>query len=200
MKSFLISLLCLVTFSEVIAKDFVLVGVAGYGTRRPGNEWQPSGAHENLPYGNAYKRFELVHYAKKKELKAIISEFNCKDGKQQSDLGLIVMANSWGSGKGIKLTKMYKKACGRKADLFIMVDGFKKPLLPQGRKPVADKCYNFYQTKGIIHGKKIKTCVNYDLTDRRCPKGVGGIECHIRVEWTGTAYGADIINDYILRH
>ncbi len=109
------------------------------------------------------------------------------------------MANSWGSGKAIKLTKMYAKQCGRSADLFVMVDGFKKPFLPQGRTPIAKKCINYYQTKGIIRGKDIKGCKNYNLTDKLCPKGVGGIECHIKVEWAGTEKGASLIKRNYLR-
>lgn len=185
--------------TEAFAKDYVLVGVSGFGTRRAENAWQPSGAHENLPYAG-YKRFELVHYSKKSELQAVVDEFKCTYKKaSRPNLGLIIMANSWGSGKAIKLSKMFEKQCDETADLFVMVDGFKKPFLPQGRKPVAKRCINYYQTKGLIRGKSIKGCNNNDLTKKLCPKGVGGIECHIKVEWSGTARGSKIIKTEFLR-
>ncbi|EQC49796.1 hypothetical protein M901_2019 [Bacteriovorax sp. DB6_IX] len=183
--------------TQVLAKDFITVGVSGFGTRRAENYWQPSGAHDNLPTSGAYKSYKLVHYAKKKELQQIVDNFECSKGKKgRKDLGLIVMANSWGSYKAIKLTKMYKKACGEEIDLFIMVDGVKKPIAAQGIRPKAKKCVNFYQTRGVVRGKAIKGCENHDMT-KYCYDSDSGVQCHIRVEWSGTADGAQIIRDYI---
>jgi len=195
-KLILLSLTCIIA-TQTLAKQYITVGVSGFGTRRAENYWQPSGAHDNLPTNSAYKSYKLVHYAKKKELKEIINNFNCKKGsKGRKDLGLIVMANSWGSYKAIKLTKMYKKACGEEIDLFIMVDGVKKPLLAQGIRPKAKSCINFYQTRGMVRGKAIKGCENHDYT-KKCYKSDSAVQCHIRVEWAGTNTGRRIINQYI---
>jgi len=184
---------------SINAKEYVLVGISGFGTRDSNDVfWQPSGAHENLPYGS-YKRFELVHYSKKAALQNVIDVFQCHLKKEsRPDLGLIVIANSWGSRKALKLSEMFNRQCKDRTELFIMVDGYKKPFLPQNKKPVAKKCLNYYQTKGVVRGMSIKGCQNYDLTKKMCPPHVKGIECHINIEWEGTKRAKEMIEkDYL---
>jgi hypothetical protein len=194
----LLALLFLIS-SYTEAKDYVVVGISGFGTRRPENAWQPSGAHENLPdYGNIFARHELVHYAKKRELQEIIDYFNCKDGlKGRQDLGLLILVNSWGSGKAHKLAKMYNKQCGELVDSFYIVDGVSKPIGAFKREVPAKECRNYYQTKGLVRGTDIPGCENHDLTKQCDITGhSGGVECHIFVEWRGSK----VARDHMLRN
>lgn len=182
------------------AKDFVLVGISGFGTRRPENAWQPSGAHENLPsYGKIFARHELVHYAKKDELRDILNDFECRNGKQgRSDLGLIILANSWGSGTGHKLAKMYQKKCGQLVEAFYLVDGVAKPIGSFKRDIPAKTCINFYQRKGAVRGTAQNNCTNTNYTDECERKGYGAVQCHIYVEWLGTELAAKhMIRNYL---
>ncbi|MCF8060424.1 MAG: hypothetical protein K9K67_14070 [Bacteriovoracaceae bacterium] len=176
------------------AKDYVLVGVSGFGTRKPENAWQPSGAHENLPQsGRIFSRHELVHYAKTAELKDILEVFECRNGKQgNEDLGLIIMVNSWGSSKALTLAKMYQKDCGQKIDAFYMIDGVSKPIGPFKKEVPAKICRNYYQTKGLVRGTDQKNCENFNLTPRCDISGYEkGVDCHIYVEWRGSEMAAD---------
>lgn len=182
------------------AKDYVLVGVSGFGTRRPENAWQPSGAHENLPsYGKIFARHELVHYAKKKELAAILEDFDCKDGFQKrTDLGLIILANSWGSGKAHKLAKMYQKECGQLVEIFYLIDGVSKPIGSFKRDIPAKKCINYYQRKGAVRGTAQNNCSNTDYTDDCERLGYGAVQCHIYVEWKGSELAAKHMRKHYL--
>lgn len=176
---------------SIEAKEFVVVGVSGFGTRRPDNAWQPSGAHENLPYsGRIAARFELVHYAKTSELKEILKEFECEKGIKQDRKGMIILANSWGSGKAHKLAKMYQKECGEKVDAFYLIDGVSKPIGAFKRDIPAKVCKNYYQTKGAVRGTDQNNCENYNLT-KDCERyGYGAVQCHIHVEWEGSERAA----------
>ncbi len=181
---------------NTFAKDYVVVGVSGFGTRKPGHEWQPSGAHDLLPRtGKIYSRFELVHYAKTSELQSVIDEFDCEDGKQKkSNLGLIILANSWGSNNGYKLAKMYQKQCGQLTDVFYLVDGVAKPIGAFNKKIPAKQCFNAYQRKGAVRGNEIEGCVNYNFT-KTCEKyGYKGTQCHIMTEWDGCKQFANHMN------
>lgn len=183
------------------AKDYVLVGISGFGTRRPENAWQPSGAHENLPSrGKIFSRHELVHYAKTRELQSILDEFECSDGKKgRDDLGLILLVNSWGSGKGHKLAKMYQEQCGDKVDAFYLVDGVAKPIGAFKRDIAAKYCRNYYQTKGAVRGQAQDNCTNFDMT-RECDISgyEKGVDCHIFVEWRGSEDAAThMINTFL---
>lgn len=199
MPKLLFSLIISLFVTQATARNYILVGVSGFGTNNTTNS-QPSGAHDLLPdsaYGKISNTYKLIHFSPKKDLKEVINEFDCKNGKQEMDLGLIIMANSWGSSKGIKLSKMYKKSCSRGVDLFIMIDGVKKPIGAQGRRPKAKRCINYYQTIGLIRGKPIKGCKNHDLTKAACQNVKNGIECHIEVEWQGATNGSKEIKKFI---
>lgn len=202
MKSFLtlLALLFLISsYSE--AKDYVVVGISGFGTRRTENAWQPSGAHENLPHrGRIYARHELVHYAKTRELREILEVFECSDGKKgRDDLGLLLLVNSWGSGKAHKLAKMYQKQCGELVDAFYLIDGVAKPIGAFKRDIPAKVCRNYYQTKGMVRGTAQDNCQNFDLTPQCDISGYEkGVDCHIFVEWRGSEHAADhMLNNFL---
>ncbi len=202
MKNILIlSALLFLISAYTDAKDYVLVGVSGFGTRRPDNAWQPSGAHENLPrFGNIYARHELVHYAKTRELRAILEDFDCQDGVQRKrDLGLIIVANSWGSGEGHKLAKMYQKNCGQLVEAFYLVDGVAKPIGSFKRDIPAKTCFNYYQRKGAVRGTAQDNCANTDYTNQCESRGYGAVQCHIWVEWLGTELAAEHMMKNYLR-
>lgn len=175
-------------------KCFILVGVSGFGTNEEGNA-QPSGAHDNLPFEQEIAAtYKITHGAKNKRLDEVLAPFNCKEGKQgQSQLALIIMANSWGAGKATKLARRYQKQCGKVAELFVMVDGINKPLPTSfSQRPPALRCVNYYQDYSTLHGREIQGCENHNLRDS-CQSG-GMANCHITVEWEGTAEGADLIS------
>ncbi|MEC7275111.1 MAG: hypothetical protein VXV96_02235 [Bdellovibrionota bacterium] len=196
LTSVFLFLLCAAT----LATEYVVVGVSGFGTRKPENAWQPSAAHDLLPtMGKIYSQHKIVHYAKTVELQEIVDEFECNEGKQQrDDLKLIVLVNSWGSGKGHKLAQMYKKQCGQLAEAFYIVDGVKKPIGPFKKKILANSCYNIYQRKGAVRGNKIKGCENINLTSECDVLGYGGVKCHIHAEWTGGQHFADHMRENYL--
>ena len=203
MKLFLL-LLSLLFISSSYAESvrperYIVVGVSGFGTRRPENAWQPSAVHERLPshyrIENSYK---LVHFANQSEVNEVLEEFQCHDGKQnRKDLGLIIMANSWGSSKALKLAKKYSKLCGRSSDLFFMIDGVRKPLFANGTKPKAQQCFSFYQRKGLVRGKAIKGCTNVDFTKKCNDMGYGAVNCHIYVEWEGARRASQLVNRFL---
>lgn len=197
MKS-LISILLLLSFT-VEAKNYILVGISGFGTRKDTEEfWQPSGAHDNLPrHKRISKTYKLVHYSKSKELDEVMSKIVCQGQKAN---GLIIMANSWGAGNAHKLMKKFEKKCNRGIDFLVMVDGVSKPLAPYGsflKKPRAQKCVNFYQTMGAIRGTDIDSCKNHNFTRECVDREYGGVDCHIYTEWAGTNRGAQLILNYI---
>lgn len=176
-------------YAETKPSSYIVVGVSGFGTRTPDRAWQPSGAHDNLPEVSAVeKTYRLVHYAKKNEVSEVLENFRCSKGKQNAkDLGLVVMINSWGSNVGYQLVKRYESECGRKADYVVMVDGVSKPIGAFSKKIPAQRCLNYYQTKGFIHGKALEGCENKNLTQDCDDMGLSPVKCHIYVEWDGTS-------------
>jgi hypothetical protein len=184
-KKLLVFIFILLCTKSIFAKDYVVVGISGFGTNRSAKNSQDSGAHNNLPYsGNIYKRIELVHNASNKEMLKVLNLFNCKNGKKRQNIGFLIMVNSWGARKANQLAKQFEKKCGEKVDAFYMIDGVSKPLGAYSKKPSANKCYNYYQTKGLVRGNEIIGCKNKNLT-QKCGNA-GGIECHILTEWEGT--------------
>lgn len=179
--------------------QFIIVGVSGFGTRRPENAWQPSAVHEKLPrHSLIQSSHRLVHYASDEEIAEVIDEFSCRNGRQrEKQLGLIVMANSWGSGKAIDLARSYKEKCGREVDLFFVIDGVRKPIFANGTKPPADKCYSYYQRKGLVRGKAIRGCSNKNYTKQCEAYGYGAVQCHIFVEWEGTDLASKVIRKFL---
>jgi len=189
-------LLTLLLSIETLAKDYVVVGVAGFGTGRPGEGGQISGVHDFLP-NTAYAAYKLVHYAKDSELQEVIDEFKCTAGIQQKEnLGLIIMANSWGAGNAVKLADMYSKQCGNLTELFVMIEGIGKFFDKKTKSAKVKRCINYYQTKDIIRGNEMDGCENIDMT-YSCTL-VGGLYCHVEVEWNASIDAKyEIIRNYL---
>lgn len=186
------------TSIETPIKRYVVVGVSGFGTNEEGNG-QPSGAHELLPVMTEIAaRYELTHGAKNRRLDEVLENFNCTNRIQGSEnLGLIIMANSWGAGKAAKLARRYEQRCGQQVELFIMVDGINKPIpTSYGRRPPSRRCVNYYQDYSTLHGKEIEGCENHNLREA-CLSG-GMANCHITVEWEGARNGAELITRIVL--
>ncbi len=178
-----------VALSQQQPNSYIVVGISGFGTRRPDKPWQPSGAHENLPLVSAVeKSYRLVHYSKKKEVDEVLENFRCRGGRQGSqDLGLVLVINSWGAGLGYKLASRYEKECGRKTDVVVLVDGVAKPIGAFSKRIPSKQCLNYYQTKGLVRGRSIEGCDNKNLTQECERFGYGPVQCHIYVEWEGTS-------------
>jgi hypothetical protein len=177
---------------------FIVVGVSGFGTNEEG-DGEPSGAHDNLPLMSEIAgTYRLTHGANNARLDEVLSNFNCSGGVQGTEnLGLIIMANSWGAGKANKLARRYQERCGREVELFVMVDGINKPIpTAYGKRPPARRCVNYYQRRSTLIGRAIEGCENHDLS-QSCQDG-GIAECHIEVEWRGSALGAQLIRDQVL--
>ena len=174
---------------------YIVVGVSGFGTGKDGRG-QPSGAHDNLPFHEGIETtYRLTHGESWREYQSVIDQFRCEGGVQgESDLRLVIMANSWGAGRATKLASRYAQACGREVELFVMVDGVSKPIpTPFRRTPVARRCVNYYQTKSTLRGREIEGCENHNLENECQRKGLA--YCHIVVEWEGSSLGAELIRD-----
>lgn len=181
-------ILSFVLSANAMAKDYIVLGISGFGTAREG-KGQPSGVHDNLPIhgSNVRQYFKLVHKASTKELQEVIDQFDCRNGKQADpQLGFILMVNSWGAPKGYKISEMYQKQCGRKIDIAYSIDGVTKPIGPFKKAPIAQQCFSYYQSKGAIHGVALNGCTNVEYTDSCNRSSYGPIQCHIAVEWWGS--------------
>jgi len=184
--------------AQAPSERFIVVGVSGFGTNEEG-DGEPSGAHDNLPVmGEIAGTYRLTHGARQARLNEVLANFNCSAGQQGTpNLGLIIMANSWGAGKANKLARQYQERCGREVELFVMVDGINKPIPTAfGRRPPSRRCVNYYQRRSTLIGKAIEGCENHDLGES-CQDG-GIAECHIEVEWRGSAMGAELIEERVL--
>lgn len=170
--------------------QYVVVGVSGFGTG-PDGKGQPSGAHDNLPLqrGAIASVHRLTHSGSRTEYQEILAPFQCVSGQQASgDHRLIIMANSWGAGRGVDLARRYQRECGRQVELFIMVDGIQRhTTFSFGTKPPAVRCLNYYQRLSTVRGRAIEGCENEDMSNE-CQRGGLG-DCHIQIEWDGTALG-----------
>lgn len=219
MKTFLLAaFVCLPMFSsaqpadapKATFKKYVLVGVSGFKTGRPeGQELrvestdlcktcQVSGVWtnlSNLPSNHAAieKRAYLTHFSKQGELDAAMKFLTNRNGSCRKDVGLVIMANSWGAAVANRFAGQYRDKCGRSAELFILVDGIVKPVTMAYRtKPIAKTCVNMYQTADVVHGAAIEGCQNIDLTSMvKTRKGIGA--AHIAAEWGGTGAGTLLI-------
>lgn len=189
------SFICERAQSSETPHSYIAVGISGFGTRRAENAWQPSGAHENLPNSSSIgQTYCLVHFANKAEIDQVMDHFKCHKGKQgEQGLGLVLVINSWGAGVGHKLAMRYQKECGRLVDQVVIVDGVAKPVGPFSKSFPTLNCLNFYQTKGLVRGREIKGCSNHNLTPLCQARGYGPVECHIMVEWEGTARAQAIL-------
>ncbi|GAB4011951.1 MAG: hypothetical protein Fur0010_07190 [Bdellovibrio sp.] len=200
MRKITLALTLLCSLQIVQAKDYIVVGVAGFATKKEGRG-QPSGVHDHLPIHskNVRQYFKLVHFSNKKELQEVVDQFDCREGVQpDKNLGLILMINSWGAGNGEKLAEMYFKQCGRKADVVYLIDGVAKPIGPFKRAPIAHKCFSFYQTKGVVHGEAINGCESTNYTEQCEHNNYGPIQCHIAVEWWGAQRAErEILKNYL---
>ena len=191
----ILALMLMLTTSYAFSKDYVLVGVSGYGTGENG-KGQPSAAHYYLPpHKRIVETHKLVHQVSSKDLDALVESLNCREPNAP---GLIIMANSWGSTQAHKLSVKYEELCGTPVDLFIMIDGVKKPIGPFKKTPVANKCINYYQRKSTIKGGPIEGCDNYDLS-ATCEKAKVAA-CHIDIEWLGGSKGASDIYDFLFQN
>ena len=169
-------------------RTFVVVGVSGYGTGRNG-EGQPSGAHDNLPYADVISsNVRLTHSASREEMEDVLNSICGTAAPAGRKPGLIIMANSWGAAAGRKLAEKYEERCGELVELFVMVDGVKKPIGASKKTPRARRCVNYFETRSTVHGAAIEGCENNDLGARCSGGGLG--TCHVEVEWMGTEMGA----------
>ena len=137
---------------------YVVVGVSGLGTDRDG-KGQPSGAHDNMPVDRShiFQTILLTYHANKNELEGALRDFRCDSGSQvEENLGLMIMANSWGAGKGCKLAKLYNETCGREVDLFVLVDGVSQPTASWKKKAITQRCVNYYQR--LLHVIELQKC------------------------------------------
>ena len=136
---------------------------------------------ETLKAAGVVRAFNAAHGINKRKFKNFFKNFNCKNGVQQKDLGLIIIGYSWGAERSYDLSKAYLKKCGRKADRAYMIDGIKKIITQFTKTPVAVVCKNYYKTISPIRGRALKGCENFDKTEIcKLEDGstLAGMECH----------------------
>lgn len=193
------------------AEKFVVVGVAGFKTMKPTDQatnilssehcqtCDPSGAWTNLPRIGAriHQRVFLAHSATLKELDAVIGLFQNRNQVCNKNLGMIIMANSWGAAVANRLAKRFQATCDKRVEFFVLVDGILKPTTLSYRSSLAAKsCLNIYQRVSTLHGGPIANCENIDLMEGQ-PKTGGLYEGHLEIEWRGTELGARAIEDIL---
>jgi hypothetical protein len=190
--------------------QYVLVGVSGYKTIRDKKEaknifssrvdqsGQVSGAWENLNKGSANKikeRAFLTHYSSGAEIDAVLKLVEDR-GQCSQETGLIILANSWGTGTAQTLAKRYYEKCKTLVSLFVLIEGIAKPTFFSYTQPIwSFNCVNFYQNESTLHGAPIRNCVNNFLNY------AGGessfYEYHISAEWDGSTRGNRLIQEFL---
>jgi hypothetical protein len=180
-----ILLLCLVfsfsSFSELRPEKYLMVTVHGMGGYSSKNIDEIENVPEFLKAAGIERAFNAAHGISKGKFKNFFKNFNCKNGVQQKDIGLIIIGYSWGAARSYDLSKAYFKKCGRKADRSYMIDGIKKIVTQYKKTPIATVCKNYYKTISPIRGRALKGCENFDKTEVcRQENGttLAGMQCH----------------------
>jgi hypothetical protein len=188
------------------ARQFVIVSIAGngYSLANPNDFYSstlgrshPTGPWTYL-YRGAYNqkiaaKIYLEHGAGEDLLQKVIKLFESPEGCRD-DLGLIVLANSWGVGNMAKLAKMYNEQCKRKIELAVVVDGVSKPIpLPYKKEIPSQVCVNYYQVEGPFRGDALPNCENHLYTYNA--KSLR--QTHIAIEYQGSEAGVRFIYDYL---
>jgi hypothetical protein len=188
-------------------EKYILVGVAGFKTSKSDDHdivsrnlaqgAEPNGAWSNLPVDQSKvaESYFLTHFQDEKDLDRVLARFDGTSGCDPN-LGLVIMANSWGSNGANALAFKYFEKCHRLADYFVMVDGVQKPIGAYHQAIWASRCVNYFQSKDIVHGGKLRNCENVDLSPTSS-KNAPAFSNHIRVEWEGTRSGADQIRRFL---
>lgn len=176
---FLISLL--ISFSSFASPDrYILVTFHGLGGLESGALEEALYITSNISDAGVERMYNAGHGVSKRKFKMVLDNFDCRDGKQmRADMGLIIIGYSWGARKSYDFSKAYFKKCGRKADRAYMIDGIQKLITSFRHRPVAQVCKNYYKRKGIISGKALEGCENFNKTEV-CEK-TSGMECHQKV-------------------
>lgn len=191
-------------------RRFVVVGVSGYKTGRPPESrldifsnqlcktCEESGVWTNLPKDSPAiaARVFLAHTLAADEVEKLMGLFRSKEGAGcRSNLGLIIMANSWGSEPAAHLAETYFKTCGARADFFVLIDGIQKLSVYAFARPViAERCLNFYQTRDYLHGGPIPNCENHDWLAEHPARPRSA---HVWVEWEGSAAARDRVDAFL---
>ncbi len=203
------------TTTTINPTSYVTVGFAGFSTAHSdadrgsletigGVGSQPSAAWNHLPKekdsSKIIKHYLVTHFESDDIFDTIISNFQCSGGKQSAQVGLMVMANSWGSAASARLAEKYQEDCGRLADLYVMIDGVNKRSIPPiwsfRDKIATSKCINYYQRCDSTCGDEIPGCTNNNWTSQ-CPHENGTMDNHIWIEWKAGKLGYDEMMNFI---
>ncbi len=190
-----------------LANTYITVAVSGFLTGKPeghgltsntidsSNGKEPSGVWSRLPsYHNRisyalYLEHDDGSHGISEVMKYFMNGQNCNE-----EIGIIIMANSWGSTLAVELAEKYTQTCGWLPDLFVMVDGVAKPIGAFSDEVPAYNCVNYFQDETIgIHGGPLENCKNIQLYRGQG----GGINTHIEAEWSGASSGAYLIRQYL---
>lgn len=162
------------------SKKYVLAIFHGLGSGSTFQEEQ--NLPESIKMAGVEKMYNAGHDVSDRNLKEILKNFNCVNGKQnQEDLGLIIIGYSWGARATYEFSKDYLKKCGQKVERAYMFDGVQKIASQFKHTPVANVCVNYYKTLSPVRGRALEGCENHDLTDL-CKtsdgKNIDSMECH----------------------
>lgn len=186
MKIGILLVLFLFSFSSFAeSQDYIVVGISGRGTSADINSF-PSIAHSlQSPYDSKIKKiYKLYHFSGEELFPDIISDLKCADGvKESGSPELIIIVNSWGSGRAYSLAKRYEAECGEQVSAFYIIDGVRKPIGPFGRNVPAKHCMNVFQTKNMVRGMSLDNCQNIDAT-KTCRSNNRIRKCHVNLQFT----------------
>ncbi len=186
----------------------MLSGVSGFKTKKAseskkdifsntlGKNGQPSGVWEHLPdnHERIAARVFLTHFEDKANLDKVVSLFVDKNGQCKKDLGLIILANSWGAWNANALGNSYFHKCGRLPDVFVMIDGITKPFFGTYTRPIwTYNCVNYFQTESELHGAAIGNCLNEEVRT-----GYSGMaDAHVALEWSASERASILVKKYL---
>ncbi len=184
-KSFLILLSLFISTPSFAVRphNYILAVFHGLGSGKTFNEEQ------NLPQrvssAGVVKMYNSGHDVSDRNLKEILKNFDCANGKQKNkDLGLVIIGYSWGARASYEFSKDYLEKCGQKAERAYMLDGVQKLISQFKHAPVAKVCNNYFKTLSPIRGRALEGCENHDMTDL-CKNSDGSYgdswECHGKV-------------------
>lgn len=185
MLKIIICFLCLIfsfsSYSKLRPQKYIMITIHGLGGYSSKNINEIPNVPETLKAAGIVKAFNAAHGISKSKFKKFFKNFNCKNGVQEKDVGLIIIGYSWGAEISYKLSKAYLKKCGRKADRAYMIDGVKKLITQYNKTPIATVCKNYYKTISPIRGRALKGCENFDKTEIcKLENGstLAGMQCH----------------------
>lgn len=181
------------SYSATKSKNY-LVSISGFLeiTRSDGQGGYKAGVHQEFSKeveSLFSKRYRFKYHVKEKELLNTLEEIGC-------DNTLVILANSWGYKGASFLAREFEHRCVKYPELFILVDGVRRDLSSADMIWPVNRCVNFYQEHGVVHGREILDCENHNLSNV-CSFTQRALSlCHKKVSDVGSEMAGTIILDH----